>query len=264
RLDVPWKASLPFWEQFRARVAKANPEAYVVAEVWRGAADWLRGDRADGVMNYRLRQNILDYATFDHMDAEDFDYELRYLLTEYGATVPYHLTLLGSHDTPRIRTLCGGDVDRTIIAITLQMTLPGVPMIYYGDEVGMEGSNDPDCRRPMLWDEQRWNRPIYDATRSLVQLRHGHPALAQGDVRPLRIFNGVYAYARTLGDDVVIVVINPRDAQPNLSVPLGDLAGTRRWIDILSGMQFTVEQHQIHFCPLRARSAHVLIPMTEA
>ncbi|MCC6614069.1 MAG: alpha-glucosidase C-terminal domain-containing protein [Anaerolineae bacterium] len=263
RLDVPWKASLDFWQQFYARVMAVNPEAYVVAEVWRGAADWMNSGRAHGIMNYRLRQNILDYAAFDHMDAEDLDYELHYLLRDYGETAPYHLSLLGSHDTARIRTLCGS-VERTIIAIALQMTLPGTPMIYYGDEIGMEGDNDPDCRRPMIWDEGRWNRPIHDATRALIQLRHAHPALAEGDLRTLRMFNGVYAYARALGDDQVIVVLNPRGAQPDLAVPLGELAGTRRWLDILSGMQFTVEQDRLHFRPLRARSAHVLIPISEA
>jgi len=263
RLDVPWKAALDFWQAFYARVTQANPESYIVAEVWRGAADWMGGDRAHGIMNYRLRQNILDYAAFDHLDAEDFDYELRYLLREYGPTAAYHLSLLGSHDTARIRTLCGS-VERTIIALALQMTLPGVPMIYYGDEIGMEGDNDPDCRRPMIWDAGRWNRPIYEATRALVQLRHAHPALVEGDLRTLRVFNGVYAYARTLGDDAVIVVLNPRGELPDLTVTLGDLGGTRRWLDILSGMQFTVEQGQLRFCPLRAHSAHVLIPISEA
>ncbi|MFN8449073.1 MAG: glycoside hydrolase family 13 protein [Anaerolineae bacterium] len=166
RLDVPWKASPAFWRRFRERVIRINPEAYIVAEVWRGTSDWLRGDTAHGVMNYRLRSHILDYAAFDHMDAEDFDYEVRQLLTEHGASTPYHLTLLGSHDTPRIRTLCRGDAARTMIAIALQMTLPGTPMVYYGDEIGMEGENDPDCRRPMIWDERRWHSGINAATRN--------------------------------------------------------------------------------------------------
>ncbi len=198
RLDVPWKAAPTFWSRFYRTVLSLNPEAYVAAEVWRDSRDWLNGDRAHGVMNYRLRQNILDYAALDHMDAEDFDYEVRQLLDEHGATAHAHLTLLGSHDTPRVRTICNGDVGRTIVAITLQMTLPGVPMIYYGDEIGMEGGSDPDCRRPMIWDRSRWNMPIYEATRKLILLRREHPALRTGSFEPLRVFNGVYAYARVL------------------------------------------------------------------
>lgn len=262
RLDVPWKAPLSFWRQFRECVVKANPEAYIVAEVWRGASAWLQGDTVHGVMNYRLRQHILDYAAFDHMDAEDFDYELRQLLDEHGATTPYHLTLLGSHDTPRIRTVCKGDVGRTLIAVALQMTLPGAPMVYYGDEVGMLGENDPDCRRPMLWDERRWCTPILEATRTLIRLRHAHPALRQGDVRSLRAFNGVYAYARTMKEDTVIVVLNPRGPQPTLSVPLGSLAGAGQWVDALSGVAFTEVGGRLDFQPLPGRCAYTLVPVT--
>jgi glycosidase len=213
-----------------------------------------------GVMNYRLRQLILDYAAFDHMDAEDFDYELRALLDEHGETTPYHLTLLGGHDTPRIRTLCQGDVGRTIIAMTLQMTLPGAPMIYYGDEVGMLGDNDPDCRRPMPWQPDRWCGPIREATRALIRLRQTHPALRLGHVRPLRAFNGVYAYARTLEEDTVVVILNPRGAQPGLSVPLGSLGGAGHWIDALSGATFVEAGGQLDFEPLPGRCAYALVP----
>ena len=260
RLDVPWKASPEFWRQFRAEVERINPEAYIVAEVWRGTSDWLRGDTAHGVMNYRLRSHILDYAAWDHMDAEDFDYEVRQLLAEHGASVPYHLTLLGSHDTPRIRTLCRNNSARVVIAVALQMTLPGTPMIYSGDEIGMEGENDPDCRRPMIWDASRWHRPINAATRRLIALRRAHPALRRGDLQPLRVFNGVYAFARTLGDDRVIVVINPRGEQPSLTIPLGDHAQVSQWVDILSGTAFTVQNGGIEFCPLPAGSATILVP----
>ena len=149
-------------------------------------------------MNYRLRSNILDYAAFDHMDAEDFDYEVRQLLDEHGDTARAHLTLLGSHDTARIRTVCKGDVGRTLIAITLQMTLPGVPMIYYGDEIGMEGENDPDCRRPMIWDEPLGSadlRDDYTLIRCATSIRRCEPAVSE----PLKVFNGVYAFARVSG-----------------------------------------------------------------
>jgi glycosidase len=267
RLDVPWKVPLAFWRQFREQVLRDNPEAYIVAEVWRGTRPWLDGDTVHGVMNYRLRQLILDYAAFDHMDSEDFDYELHALLDEHGATTPHHLTLLGSHDTPRIRTLCKGDVGRTIIATTLQMTLPGAPMVYYGDEVGMLGENDPDCRRPMVWDSRQWCSPILEATRKLIRLRRTHRALWQGDVRTLRAFNGVYAYARTMGEDTqdaVVVVLNPRGMQPDLSIPLGDLRGRGKWLDALSGQAFEEAGSGLSLQPLPARCAYVLVSAARA
>jgi glycosidase len=242
-------------------VEAKNPDAYTVAETWRGTSEWLRGDRVHGVMNYRLRQYILDYAAFDHMDAEDFDYELRQLREEHGPTAAYHLTLLGSHDTARIRTVCKGDVGRLKIAITLQLTYLGVPMIYYGDEIGMEGENDPDCRRPMIWDESRWDREIYDLTRRLIALRHAHPALRTGEFHTLRCYNGAYAYARTLGDDRAVVVLNPRHALPRFSVPLGALATSPRWVDTVSGRTYEVTGGQIVLEPLPAKSAHVFLPV---
>ena len=263
RLDVPWKADSDFWRRFYQTVQHINPDAYVTAEVWRGTRDWLDGDRAHGVMNYRLRGNILDYAAFDHMDAEDFDYEVRQLLAEHGDTARAHLTLLGSHDTARIRTVCKGDVGRTLIAIVLQMTLPGVPMVYYGDEIGMEGENDPDCRRPMIWDKSRWNMPIYEATKTLIRLRHDHPALRTGSLEPLKVFNGVYAFARVLDDDCAVVITNPRMEQPQLRVPLGALARHSAWLDVLSGVQFRAETGTLNFKPLNAASAYVLIPVRD-
>jgi glycosidase len=261
RLDVPWKASPELWPEFFQRVLSHDPDAYVVTETWRGTRDWTTGDRAHGVMNYRLRQNILDYAAFNHQDAEDFDYEVHQLLAEHGATAAHHLTLLGSHDTPRILTLCKGDVGRAIIAIALQMTLPGVPMVYYGDEIGMEGENDPDCRRPMIWDESRWCWPIWDATRALIGLRHQNEAIRHGELRTLRVFNGVYAYARVHADAApVVVVLNPRDEQPKLSIPLGDLSQHTDWIDVLSETRYTVSGGTLTFEPLAPQSAHVLVP----
>jgi cyclomaltodextrinase / maltogenic alpha-amylase / neopullulanase len=263
RLDVPWKASPALWRGLRERVQQRWPEAYLVAETWRGTSEWLRGDTVHGVMNYRLRNLMLDYAALDHMDAEDFDYELHLLESEHRPTLPYHLTLLGSHDTPRIRTLCRGNIGRTIIAITLQMTYFGTPMVYYGDEIGMEGENDPDCRRPMIWNEADWNEPIYEATKRLITLRKSHAALRGGIFRTLRTFNGAYAYARVEGDDRVVVVLNPRGALPAFTVPLGDLGGVRQWRDSLSGRTFETSSGRLCFDTLPAQSAFVLIP-TEA
>ncbi len=260
RLDVPWKANMEFWSKFRQLVLTVNPEAYMVAEVWRGTNDWTHGNNVHGVMNYRLRQHILDYAAVDHMDAEDFDYELRQLLSEHGETVPYHLTLLGSHDTARIRTICKGSVGRTKIAMTLQMTLPGIPMIYYGDEIGMEGENDPDCRRPMIWDESCWNLPIFEAVQALIALRKAHPALRCGSIRSLRVFNGVYAYARQYDEDSVIVIANPRMEQPEFTLSDEMFQQSQVWIDALSGTRFTVEHHHLTFAMLPAQSAYVLLP----
>ncbi|HEX9116276.1 MAG TPA: glycoside hydrolase family 13 protein, partial [Anaerolineae bacterium] len=220
RLDVPWKAPLEFWREFRQVVKQACPDAYIVAEAWRDGLRWLQGDTCDGVMNYPLRDYILDYCARDAMDAEDFDHFATRLLETYGPAAPYQLNLLGSHDTARLLTLCGGDVSRAVLAFTCLLTGVGAPMIYYGDENGMLGENDPDCRRCMEWEPGRWNGTLRAAVKTLTGLRRTHPALRAGGYETLLTFNGVYAYRRFLEQDQVLIVTNPREARRDLAVPL--------------------------------------------
>ncbi|MEW6580561.1 MAG: alpha-amylase family glycosyl hydrolase [Chloroflexota bacterium] len=265
RLDVPWKIPLDFWRAFRAEVLKTRPDAYIVAEAWRGTAPWLQGDTVHGVMNYRLRAAILDYCAWDHMDAEDFDYELAQLREEHGASAPYHLTLLGSHDTARILTVCGGDVERARLAAIFQFTYIGAPMIYYGDEIGMVGENDPLCRAGMIWDERRWNARLYETYRRLITLRRAHAALKRGGFEPLTVFNAVYAYHRFHGEDSVVVILNPREARQNVRIPLGCAAKrAATWEDALTGERFLVHEGRLVLNSLPSRTGYVLLPREDA
>lgn len=265
RLDVPWKVPPDFWRAFRPEALDAKPDAYLVAEEWRSAAPWLGGDTVHGVMNYRLRAAILDYCAWDHMDAEDFDHELARLRAAHGASAPFHLTLLGSHDTPRILTACGDDVARARLAMIFQFTYIGIPMIYYGDEIGMAGENDPLCRAGMVWDEQRWNRRLYETTCRLIALRRAHAALTGGAFEPLKAFNGVYAYHRWQDGDHVIVVLNPREARERMRVPLGHAAGRAdTWEDALSGARFSARDGVLTLDTLPSGAGYVLLPLKGA
>ncbi len=256
RLDVPWKVPLNFWRQFRDVVRRVNPEAYIVAEAWRDPAPWLAGDTCDGIMNYPLRDYILDFCARDTMDAEDFDYFCRRLFDDYGQNACFQLNLLGSHDTARLLTLCGGDVRRASLAMTAQFTLPGSPMVYYGDEIGMEGGNDPDCRRCMDWEPTRWNQHLYGATRQLIRCRSEHPALQSGHFEPLLTFNGVYAFRRILEEDEVVVVINPRSACRDLDLPL--VSGHAEWYDLFSGQCFHAIDNRLVLNTIPEKSAFIL------
>lgn len=260
RLDVPWKVPMDFWRVFRQRVKRVKPDAYIVAEVWRDPRPWLEGDTADGVMNYPLRNYVLDYCLYDHMDAEDFNYEVQRLFRVYGKSAPYQLNLLGSHDTPRLLTLCREDAQRAILAATFIFTFVGAPMIYYGDEVGMLGDNDPDCRRAMIWDEACWNTPLHDTYQKLINLRRRSPALRGGAFEPLCTFNAVYAYRRHLDSDEVLVVLNPRQAQEQVTVPLPADCTVHRWRDLLGDATFETNEEQLTISRLPAHSAMVLVP----
>ncbi len=260
RLDVPWKAPLDFWREFRQVVKRANPQAYIVGEVWRDPQPWLAGDTCDGIMNYPLRDAILDFCVRDTMDAEDFDYFTTRLRQTYGKSAPLQLNLLGSHDTPRLLTLCRGNLRRALLAMAAQFTAIGAPMVYYGDEVGLEGENDPDCRRTMPWQPQTWNNTLLDAARSLIRARHNHASLRSGSFESLKIFNGIYAYRRTNGEDQVVVVLNPRAASPRFTLPLG---GLHSWKDVLSGQVYPVTEGALRLDPLPAQTALVLVPQPQ-
>lgn len=258
RLDVPWKVPLDFWREFRQTVKSIRSDAYIVAESWRDPLYWLQGDTCDAVMNYPYRDYILDYCVRDAMDAEDFDHFTRRLLTEYGVFAPVQLNLLGSHDTTRLLTLCRENSARAILAFLCMLTGVGAPMVYYGDENGMSGENDPDCRRCMEWDPEKWNDTIRSAVQKLISLRHAHPALRAGSYESLLTFNGVYAFRRILNDDQVVVVVNPRNMQEKLCINLHGM-GDCEWVDVLSNQHYTCNAGQITIPKLEAQQGLALI-----
>lgn len=229
RLDVPWKADRDFWVAFQQVVKERLPDSYLVGEIWRDGRAWQ--DVFDGVMNYRYRNCLLDYCVYDHMDAEDFRFETDALFAEPYAE--WQLNLLGSHDTPRLLTLCKGDARRAMLAMFGLFVAPGAPMIYYGDEIGMTGENDPGCRAGMVWDQSRWNQQMLAHCRTLIALRHALPALRHGSWEPLLTFNGVLAVRRRHDEGDVVLVMNPRNAQRDFTIPLP--GGDGLWRDELSG-----------------------------
>lgn len=261
RLDVPWKVPHDFWEVFRDAVRRSKPDAYLVGEIWRDAVPWL--DVFDGTMNYRLRDVLLDFCIRDHMDAEDAALELEALVALHGAAAPWMLNLLGCHDTPRVRTIARGDDRRTHLAQVALFTLPGAPLIYYGDELGLEGHNDPGCRGAMPAALDDWRGPQLEAMRQLVAVRHAHPALRRGAFEPLLTLNGVLAYRRSSPDDEVVVVLNPRARQRALTVPLAGSHITR-WKDALSGRRYAATAAGLQLDEVQAASALVLVPAETA
>ncbi len=248
RLDVPMEIGTPgFWEEFRTRVRAANPEAYIVGEIWHEAAGWLAGDRFDAVMNYPLAFAILGYAAQGHLDpviagrqneyrngtvvrdGAGFGHELERLMGLYDPAVTHaQLNLLDSHDSPRFRSLAGGDRGAWRIATLLLATLPGAPCIYYGDEVGVEGDHDPDCRRSFPWDEDRWDREGLAWTTAVMRLRRELPALRRGAFRTAGAAGPALGYVRSGPDgDLAVVATNAGDEAVALRLGVPEAAGRR-------------------------------------
>jgi len=283
RLDVPQEIEdAEFWREFRRVVKSANPEAYIVGEIWKEAVSWLQGDQFDAVMNYIFNRACLGFfggealdAThhpggykLERLSATDFAEEIDGLLALYDWEVTQaQLNLLSSHDMPRFLTLMQGNgnerhaKDSLKLATLFQMTFPGAPCVYYGDEIGMEGSDDPDCRRAFPWDEARWDRDLRDTFRRAIALRKAHPALRRG--RLLRLHaddeNGIYAFARQGETETIAVVLNNSAAPYSLDVPSEDLfADGARLCDAWAGREAYVTAGYITDMRLPPRSGAVL------
>ncbi len=235
RLDVADEISHDFWRSFRKAVKAEFPDALIVGEVWHHAPDFLQGDQWDSVMNYPFYRNILDFGAEGRITASEFLGNLGFQRGNiHSAAYPLLWNLIGSHDTARILHLCGENKDRHKLVAALQLLTPGMPMIYYGDEVGMTGGKDPDCRRGMLWDENRQDREMLSWYRRLLQLRKAIPAITEGTTlhQEARDEDGLIRITKALDGREVTLLFCSKEG----SVSLPDLAGKT---DLLTGAPFT-------------------------
>jgi glycosidase len=229
RLDVPYFINHNFWREFRDVVKGVHPDAYIVAEEWREPEQWLQGDLADGTMNYTLRDLVLGFTADRSIDAFAFADGMAVL----HARIPdgFHagmLNLLGSHDTERVLTRHDDDVASTLLAYDLLHSAEGAPMMYYGDEVGMVGDNDPGCRGAMRWDEEDWNLRILTHVKRLGARRAAHIALRRGVQRVTAIDADTIVLMRSHDDERVAVVVH---RGPGIDIDVDELEGGP-WIPI--------------------------------
>lgn len=226
----------------RRAIRAERPDAYVLGEHFFDATAWLQGHEEDGAMNYAgfLRPMLAFWAGIDFRgDPEVCDAaELDRRLTRTRARLPWpvalsQFNLLSSHDVPRFLTRVGGDVDAFLAAHHALFAYVGTPSVYYGDEVGLEGGEDPDNRRPMPWQPEAWNRRVHSTLRRLAHLRRRHPALARGRYRTLLAEGDAFAFARVLADEAVVCVLHRTGGR--VRVPIGALDVTGSWTDALTG-----------------------------
>jgi cyclomaltodextrinase len=229
RMDVARYVDDDFWPEFRAVCRSAKPDAYLLAELMGDATRWLQGDAFDAAMNYTFRALALGFLARGDMDGTEF---LDHCSRLYGrhplAVTLVNHNLIGSHDTPRFRTEAGGDLWRSKLALVLQMTYPGAPGLYYGDELGMEGGDDPHSRGAMPWAEIATRDNLIDTVSALAFLRKRAPALRLGEWRPLAATANAVAYERRHNRSRYVVGINRGSRTARLDVPG---SGTTVWGD---------------------------------
>lgn len=265
RLDVPFDVKAAgFWQEFRQRVKAVNPDAYIVGEIWTDARQWLDGTQFDGVMNYLFTGPTLAFTAKDKivmplvekpayhpyppLDGAGYAQKIQDLLDLYPWDIQLtQLNLLSSHDIARALSVVGEDRTSFELAVLLQMTFPGAPSVYYGDEVGLLGKLDPDCRRTFPA-ESAWDRSLLEHHQQLIQLRHHHIALRTGLYQFLAAAGEGYAFARSHPKETVIVAVNAGDADTVLPIDAATIAqmptrilfGIGQFETVNGGVQVTI------------------------
>lgn len=187
RLDVGDEISHFFWKKFRSALKLVKPELLIIGEIWHFAGDFLEGDEWDTVMNYTFQRSINDMIINESGSVETFIENQNFMAAHTHPDVMKVLwNLIGSHDTIRFLTACGANKEKLKLAAAFMLLHQGMPMIYYGDEVAMEGGNDPDCRRGMLWDTARQDQAVLSYYKKLLSLRHNNPIITCWDDREIK------------------------------------------------------------------------------
>jgi len=252
-----------YWAEWRSLVKGINPQAYTVGEIWGDGTPWLRGDNFDAVMNYVWRDAVVHFVIERKLSPSGYDQAISSLLGRHPTQVNLAMfNLLGSHDTPRILTEAAGAVDRVKLALILQMTYVGAPVIYYGDEIGMEGGKDPDCRRAFPWDDSRWNHDLRRFVRHLIALRRATPALRSPSYQRVLVDDarGVYAYRRGEGGESLLVAVNNSDSEQRVSLTPTEWSGGSDAVDLLSGEKMAGNEGEVEI-PLPPLSGRIVAPL---
>jgi len=277
RLDVAEMVRVEFWHEFRTWVRSINPEAYIVGEVWWedwnngkmfNAEPWLRGDAFDAVMNYRWAREVGHFFKDkkNKITASEFDKRLNDLRNDYRPEVNSVLmNPMSSHDTDRlgsqivnvdaeydkrvgvqdnreygVRKPNGDQINIQKLIVLFSMTCVGAPSVYYGEEAGMWGADDPDERKPMLWpdfqykdeishpfgkvrpaDANLFNPDLFQHYKTLIHLRRKHQALSIGESRTVITDNDrdIYGFVRSHNGEQILILMNNNTGSQEVTLP---------------------------------------------
>ena len=270
RLDaVPHVRYKPFWRELRRAIKKVNPAAYLVAEIWDDAGAWLDSGDFDGATNYPFREVVLQFAIQRSVQPSEFARRLAEMVERHAWNTTLRMcNLIGSHDTPRVWTLARGDLAMVKMLLALQFTFPGIPAVYYGDEIGLEGGDEPGNRGAMPWNAGCWNLELRAFVRRLVTLRRSLGPLQHGDWHTLVADDqrGVCVFLRRSKTDMAILLVHNgnRVESVSLDVRVLRLPETCPFIDHLTGRVFAAEQHLLYIGGLCPRSVALLTPLAAA
>jgi len=304
RLDVAEKVSINFWREFRNWVKEINPQAYITGEIWWedwkknkmfNAAPWLQGDVFDGVMNYRwgraARMFVIDSEY--RISAQGFVDSVQAVFKDYGNHVYSVMNMVDSHDMERLSSQVVNrdywpdhganmrdnpeyDVRKPTkieqlkqkLIVGMQLASPGIPVIYYGDEAGMWGADDPDCRKPMVWpdvlyepeqshpfgkkrpeDAVFFDNDLFSWYQKLIKIRRENKVLSSGNIEYFLINDdrNILGYKRSNKTQSIYVLINNNDTENLLQLNLQEQGvGGNTLTDLINGTKLVAEGNLFH------------------
>jgi alpha-glucosidase len=253
------------WSELRTAVKARFPDAYLLGEHSQDGTELLQGDCFDGLMNYQgflvplfywligaygpVESQHRAYANFTHMEFQE-------QISTFLYAVPWQIALMmynaiDTHDRPRFLTASGDDRFAYRSAIVLLFSFVGVPAVYYGDEVGLPGSYDPDNRRCMPWNPAEWDTGLQDLYRTFIGIRKNSSALCRGSFQWLAADAPAVCFARFDDREIMITLVLERASDTPVAVSLRALGVRAGEVEGLSrGTQHAIEDFTVMLPPV--------------
>ena len=220
RMDVAKEIDLLFWKDFRKIAKDSNQNVLLFSEIFGDTSQWLQGDMFDGTMNYSFRESMVDYFATKRMNISEFSDSLANLYFMYSfKALSSCQNLLSSHDVKRFLNRCS-DVSSIYGPIFMQATFPGIAGIYYGDEIGLNGGNEPNNREAFPWnDEGSWDINLQNYIREIMNIKSSNNILKYGNFQLLPNQNDAIVFRRALRDKSLLCIFNRSENQKNIKIP---------------------------------------------
>lgn len=217
RLDVASEVNDGFWRKFYQAVKEEKRDAILIGEVWESAGHWLDGTIFDSAMNYDFRKHCKRFFAEASIDARAFDGRVTDMRMRYRKQTVYaQLNVLDTHDVSRFLSVCDENISNYKLAVVFQMTFPGMPSIFYGDEKGISGIMEEEYRSPMEWKK---SHELFGLYQKLISLRKQEEVLRSGEYNTVLAERGsrLYVFDRSAPDERIRVFINMDEHEVDIS-----------------------------------------------
>jgi len=276
RVDVANEIAPSFFTEWRPILRAEDPEVVTYSETWNESdvRPMVLGDKFDSTMNYRFSVALLSFLrdtpfgdgdgnlNLTPLTPSEFERAMRAIQEDYPAPAwSVAMNLLDSHDTARFLWMAGEDESALRLAVLFQMTMPGAPCIYYGSEIGLTAEHEPASREAFPWhNESRWNMELLNFYHRAIALRHKYSALRTGQFLSLSAMDGVYAFARVLGNQEIIVIFNTDHTPATFDLTLtGNTSLQGLFRAVWNTGNYKLSRGALHGVTVPARDALILV-----